>query len=421
MGEGKKVPRLRGLDIFPAEVSGQKVICLRDPLGLSGKTFFIPYPTFFILSFFDGRHSPADIQAEFMRRFGELLYREKIEELAVQLDENFLLDNERFRQAERKMKDAFKGSPVRPMTLAGESYEGDGQKLKETVRSYFTGGEGPGWPERLNGSRAVAGAIAPHIDYGRGGPCYAWAHRAILESSAPELFVILGTAHSPMNQPFSLTRKDFETPWGIVSTDGSFLSEIEAGYSADFYEDEWTHKTEHSIELQVTFLGAVRDGTPPFQIVPILCGSFHEAIAKGCSPRELPGVAPFIESLKKAISRTKKRVCVLASADLAHVGVRFGDAEPPNRFTLESLAEDDRRMLEHAERADPEGFFGFLSREKDRRRVCGLAPIYVLLHLLEGKDGKLLRYSQSVDPAGQSVVTFAGMAFLGESDRRFTP
>ena len=421
MGEEKDCPKLRALDIFPAEVSGQKVICLRDPLGLSGKTFFIPYPTFFILSFFDGRHSPGDIQADFMRRFGELLYREKIEELAGQLDEHFLLDSERFRQAERNMKEAFKSSPVRPMTLAGESYEGDGQKLKDTIRSYFTGGEGPGWPEGHNRPRAIAGAIAPHIDYGRGGPCYAWAHRAILESSPPELFVILGTAHSPMKQLFSLTRKNFETPWGIVNTDGSFLSEIEAGGPADFYEDEWIHKTEHSIELQVTFLRAVRDGRHPFQIVPILCGSFHEAIAKGCSPRELPGAGPFLESLKKGISRTKKRVCVLASADLAHVGVRFGDAEPPNRFTLESLAEDDRRMLEHAERADAEGFFGFLSREKDRRRVCGLAPIYVLLHLLEGKDGKLLKYSQSVDPAGQSVVTFAGMAFFGESDRRFKP
>ncbi len=410
MGEEKLYPRMRGVDIFPAEVSGEKVVCLRDPLNFSGKILFIPYPTYFIITLLDGQHSVVDVQTEFMRRFGELLYREKIEGLIAQLDEHFLLDSERFREAERKMIDSFKNSPVRPMTLAGESYEGDGQKLKDTIRSYFTDPEGPGLPGARNDSGKLAGAIAPHIDYRRGGPCYAWAHRAILESSSPDLFIILGTAHSPLKQPFALTRKHFQTPWGQVETDQAFLSGMDAG--RDFYEDEWVHKMEHSIELQVIFLRALRDEKNFFQIVPILCGSFHEAILNDSSPMELPGVGPFIQSLKTAISRTKKRVCVLASADLAHVGLRFGDSDPPNRFTLQNLAEEDRRMLGYAERIDAEGFFGVLSREKDRRRICGLVPIYVLLRLLEGTEGRLLKYSQSLDQASQSVVTFASLAYF---------
>jgi AmmeMemoRadiSam system protein B len=410
MGEEKLYPRMRGVDIFPAEVSGEKVICLRDPLNLTGKILFIPYPTYFIITLLDGQHSVVDVQTEFMRRFGELLYREKIEGLIAQLDEHFLLDSERFREAERKMIDSFKNSPVRPMTLAGESYEGDGQKLKDTIRSYFTDPEGPGLPGARNDSGKLAGAIAPHIDYRRGGPCYAWAHRAILESSSSDLFIILGTAHSPLKQPFAVTGKHFQTPWGQVETDQAFLSEMDAG--RDFYEDEWVHKTEHSIELQLIFLRALWDGKDPFQIVPILCGSFHEAILNDSSPTELPGVGPFIQSLKTAISRTKKRVCVLASADLAHVGLRFGDPDPPNRFTLQNLAEEDRRMLGYAERIDAEGFFRVLSREKDRRRICGLVPIYVLLRLLEGTEGRLLKYSQSLDQASQSVVTFASMAYF---------
>lgn len=69
-------------------------------------------------------------------------------------------------------------------------------------------------------------------------------------------------------------------------------------------------------------------------------------------------------------------------------------------------------MLGYAERMDAEGFFGVLSREKDRRRICGLVPIYVLLRLLEGTEGRLLKYSQSLDPASQSVVTFASMAYF---------
>jgi MEMO1 family protein len=411
MGEEKIYPRMRSLDVFPAEVSGQKVVCLRDPLNLTGKILFIPFSTFFIISLFDGFHSIVDIQAEFMRRFGELLYREKIQELIDQLDENLLLEGERFRSAEEKIIEDFRKSAYRPLTLAGESYEEDGEKLRKSIELFFRDPEGPGFPAPNGKPQNLAGVIAPHIDYRRGGTCYAFAHRAILESSAADLFIILGTAHSAMKQPFALTRKHFQTPWGPVETDAEFLSAMEAGCGGDFYQDEFVHRMEHSVELQLVFLRALWPGNPSFRIVPILCGSFQEAILKGTSPMNLPGVAPFIATLKKVAAQTGKKVCLLASADLAHVGLRFGDSEPPNRLSLQSLAEEDRRLLEYAERNDAEGFFHLLAQEKDRRRVCGLSPIYVLLRFLDGVSGKLLKYSQSVDANTQSVVTFASLAF----------
>jgi hypothetical protein len=126
---------------------------------------------------------------------------------------------------------------------------------------------------------------------------------------------------------------------------------------------------------------------------------------------ELPGVASLIQALKKAMVETKRKVCVLASADLAHVGPRFGDPIPPDRISLLNLAEEDQRLLDYAERIDGEGFFRILAREKDRRKVCGLSPIYILLHLLDGARGKLLKYSQSLDSTTQSVVTFSSVAY----------
>jgi len=411
MGEEKKYPRMRSLDIFPAEVSGQKVVCLRDPLNLAGKILFIPFPTFFIISLFDGLHSVVDIQAEFMRRFGELLYREKIQELIDQLDEYLLLESERFRSAEEKIIEEFRKSSHRPLTLAGESYEEDGERLRKSIERFFRDPEGPGLPAPNGKSKKLAGVIAPHIDYRRGGTCYAYAHRAILESAPADLFIILGTAHSAMKQPFAFTRKHFQTPWGPVETDGEFLSAVEAGCGGDFYQDEFVHRMEHSIELQLVFLRALWPGKAPLRIVPILCGSFQEAILKGISPMDLPGVAAFITALKKVTAQSEKEVCLLASADLAHVGLRFGDPDPPNRLSLQTLAEEDRRLLEYAERNDAEGFFNLLAGEKDRRRVCGLSSIYVLLRLLEGVPGRLLKYSQSVDANTQSVVTFASLAF----------
>jgi hypothetical protein len=43
--------------------------------------------------------------------------------------------------------------------------------------------------------------------------------------------------------------------------------------------------------------------------------------------------------------------------------------------------------------------------------VCGLAPIYYLLSLIGPTEGRLLKYTQWVDPQGQGSVTFAGVIF----------
>jgi MEMO1 family protein len=387
------------------------VVCLRDPLNLSGKMLFVPLPAFFLISLLDGRHSIQDIQAEFMHRFGELLYRERIQDLVDQLDEHFLLESARFREMDRRIREEFEKSPVRPMALAGESYEADPRRLEEEIRGFFRKPGGPGEP-RKNGPRAgLTGVVAPHIDFRRGGTCYAFAHKAVLEAAEADRFLILGTAHGPTKMPFALTRKDFETPWGTVETDRDFLAEFERECPLNFYEDEFAHKTEHSIELQLVFLRALRPPGKPFRVVPVLCGSFHEAVARDSSPLDLPGVREFLEAARKVKARQGRGLAVIASADLAHVGTRFGDPEPPTPAALRDLREADTRMLEPVLRLDREGFFSFLRREKDRRKICGSSAIYTLLGLIDSGEGALLKYGQSLEPNAQSAVTFASVAF----------
>jgi len=409
--ERKVYPKLREIDIFPAEVSGHKVICLRDPLNLSGRILFVPPPTFYLISLFDGKHSRIDLQAEFMRHFGELLFQEKVQEVIDQLDAHFLLENERFQTMARQIYEDFRKSTVRNLNLSGEAYESEPERIRETLLEYFREPEGPGYPRAFRSAEDLVGAIAPHIDYRRGGSCYAWAHKALRESCNADLFLILGTAHASTKMPFTLTRKHFETPWGIVETDQEFLSEVEKAGGLGFYDDEFVHKGEHSIELQLVFLRALWEKKNPPKIVPILCGSFHEAIRTDRSPLELPGVGKFLDAIRAAMTANKKKICILASADLAHVGLRFGDPDPPNSLTLSLLGEEDQRMLKFVEGLDAEGFFGFLKREKDRRRICGFSPIYTLLHLIRAREGRLLKYGQSMEPNSQSVVTFASLAY----------
>jgi len=406
-------PKLRNIDAFPAEVEGQQVVCLRDPLNLAGKILFVPFPAFFIVRLLDGQHSILDIQTEFMRQFGRLLYREDVDRLIGKLDENLLLESDRFRVYEREMIKTYRGSPSRAMALSGESYDTKPEKLEKAINAFYQAPDGPGVPGLLHEPAWLLGVVAPHIDYRRGGYCYAHAHRAILETCAAEVFVLLGTAHMAMTNPYALTAKDFETPFGLVRSDQEFLEEMRRHSKTDFYADELIHKGEHSIELQVVFQRASWKNRPPFQIVPVLCGSFHEALLKDKSPMEIPGVEEFIDALKKAAHRSARPVCFLASADLAHMGLRFGDPEPPNPSSLRSLEAEDRKLLEYIERVDADGFYEELRREKDRRKICGLSSIYTLLKVTEAKEGTLLKYGQSFDAPTQSVVTFASLALYG--------
>jgi AmmeMemoRadiSam system protein B len=126
---------------------------------------------------------------------------------------------------------------------------------------------------------------------------------------------------------------------------------------------------------------------------------------------ELKPVRQFIEALKESISSLGKEVCYLASADLSHMGLQFGDQEGMSEYDLRILAEEDQEMLGYVERKDGEGFFSSIMKERDRRRVCGLPAIYTMLKVLEAREGKLIKYGQAFTPETQSVVSFASMAF----------
>jgi len=402
-------PKLRGVNAFPTQMQGQQVFCIQDPRGFSQKTVFLPASIFFIVSLFDGNHSILDIQAEYMRRYGELIYREKIEEIIDQLDAQLLLDSQRFKDALEEEKEDFGASPIREAAFAGMSYPSDPMALRGQIESHFSPPDGPGKPRMENSSGRLKGVIAPHIDFQRGGSCYAFAHKEVREASNADLFVILGTAHLEMKNYFSLTLKDFSTPLGTAKTNKAFVQALSDDCHWDLFEDELIHKREHSIEFQVIFLQFLYPGKP-FEIVPILCGSFHEAIERSISPWEIPQIREFIEALRKAVRSSDREVCSIASADLAHIGVQFGDGTPASPM-LGETRQRDLEMLAHGEKMDPEGFYDLIRREGDRRRICGLPSIYVLMNITDAREGRLLKYDQSHNPEAQSAVTFASLAF----------
>jgi AmmeMemoRadiSam system protein B len=404
-------PKLREVNVFPVQDSGQSLLCLQDPQNVSEKALFLSPPLYFIVSLFDGRHSILDIQAEYMRRFGEFLYTEKLQEIVSQLEEALYLEGERFQDALRQKEENFRKASFREALFAGKSYEGDPDGLRAQLKGYFEGTNGPGSLGERKDENGLKGVIAPHIDFQRGGFCYAFAHREIAEKNSSLCFIILGIAHGPMENSFCLTRKDFMTPLGTLSVDRELVDAIQSCYPEDLFKDEAVQRSEQSIEFQSVFLRYLYPEPFPLKIVPVLSGSFHEAIEKRISPMDVKPIRRFVEALQEAISSLGREVCYIASADLAHMGLQFGDREGMNEYGLRILSQQDQEMLECVEKMDGERLFSLIAAERDRRRICGFPAIYSMLKLLEAREGKLLKYGQAFTPETQSVVSFASLAF----------
>lgn len=400
------------LDAFPIEQDGEPLVALRDPAGLTDQIVVFPLPLLDLVSLFDGEHSVTQIQGILRSRHGQSPTTEQIGRLIESLDEAGFLASERFEERRRAIEEAFRLSPVRPAVHAGGAYAGEAEVLAAQIEEFFTHPEGPGSPgDRAVGiaSPALRGLIAPHIDFHRGGPVYAWAYRELLERSDADLFVILGTCHAGMEDPFAITLKPYDTPLGAVPVDRDFFGELSRRYGADLLASEAAHRNEHSIEFQAVMLRHVLGARRPFSIVPVLASYLHEAVWTRGDPERDPRVPRFIDALLEAMAASRRQVCLIAGVDLAHVGPRFGDPEANTRESLEAVAAADLSMLEAVTAGDPTGFFASVAHDGDRRRICGLSPIYTLLRALPGAGGRLLRYSQWPDPHG--AVSFCAATF----------
>jgi AmmeMemoRadiSam system protein B len=407
-------PRLRAVEAFPATLEGREVVCLRDPSGLTEAVLTVPRPVVEILALLDGTRSVRDIQAELMRRHGELVPSGELQALVDALDRHLFLEGPRCEAERARLAEAFRQSPERPAVHAGQAYAGEPAALAEQLDGFFVHAEGPGaiGPARPPGLR---GLVAPHIDFHRGGPAYAWAYRAAAEACDADCFVVFGTAHAGLDgHPFAATAKPYATPFGSLPVDTEVLDALRRRAPGDLFAAELAHRAEHSIEFQAVCLRYLAERTwrREVRVVPILASFVHECLARRRDPGSEPAVAAVLDALRDVMATVPRRYCLVAGADLAHVGPRFGDPEPVSRARLARVEVEDRALLSRVTAVDPAGFFGAVVADGDSRRTCGLSPIYAVLATLPGGRGRLLRYGQWPDPQG--TVTFASVAFEGE-------
>jgi hypothetical protein len=212
-----------------------------------------------------------------------------------------------------------------------------------------------------------------------------------------------------------LTRKHFDTPLGLVKTDVGYVDRLAAHAGPHLFDDEMAHRTEHSVEFQAVFLQYLLGGRRDFTIVPVLVGSFHDLMGDADAPIETDEVRRFVDALRAAEAESGKKVAYIGGIDLCHVGPEFGDRDPVDGATLREVERFDGAMLGHAAANDPESWFRTAARVNNRWRVCGLAATYTMLHAIGPARGRLLKYSQAVDPRRTCCVSFASLTFEADS------
>mgnify|MGYP001045005451 CR=1 FL=1 len=264
-------------------------------------------------------------------------------------------------------------------------------------------------PEK-NLSDELKAIVAPHIELRGNGMVYAYAYKKVFEESQAELFIILGTAHFGAEDILVFSEKHFQTPLGLVETDREFIQAVRKRLKKKGKIKDFSHRREHSIELQALFLAHLFKEKRNFKIVPILVGAFNELLEKEISPQDDPLIMDYVNAIKQEIKESGKKVALIASADLAHLGPRYGDRETYAPIREEEIKEDDLRMLNWLEKADPEGFIQEIAKIKDKRKICGLAPIYLTFKIIEPIRAEILKWSVWYDQSTKSAVSFCAMA-----------
>lgn len=395
-------PRLRPYLAAARDHQDQRFVYVWDRLGFAEGPRRMSTDEFAWVQLFDGQRTVVEVHAEAVRaKHGLMLSLDALHEMVATLQGALILDGPGFR--------AKLAEPVRRPSCIG-CYEGEPSALRKQLRQLFTHPRGSGLPKETTPDGSLRAALVPHIDYGRGGLSYTWGFREVYERTNASLFVVIGTSHYSPHR-FSLTRKHFLTPLGLAETDQTYVDRLVEHYGDGLFDDELAHLPEHSIELEVVFLQYLYENRRPIRIVPLLVGSFHDCVTRGRDPREASDIRRMIESLRHVESQTKEPICYIISGDLAHIGPKFGDAEPVAEPVLEHSRKQDEALMQKVEKADIDGYFRVIAAESDERRICGLPPTYTLLDAVKPTRGKLLNYDQYVHPRGHESVSFASVAF----------
>jgi AmmeMemoRadiSam system protein B len=409
--EKEMQPKLRDIEARWVQHAGQPALMLRDPLRLSDQAIFLRPQLGLLLELCDGTRDESELRAALAVRAGLHLTPTVLEQILAQLDDALLLDSERFAQVYAAALQEFRAASYRPPGLAGINYPADPDELGEALQRTVDAAPDTG---QQADDGPIRGLVSPHIDYQRGGLVYAQVWGRVAEAvREAEIAIIFGTDHISGEEGLTLTHQHYATPWGVLPTAHPVVEAMaQAMGDKVAFQDELHHRVEHSIELAAVWLHyLMRDkGDKPCELVPILCGPFQRFVTEDDQPGQDATMSAAIQALRAATASS--RTIVIAAADLAHVGPAFGDSYPIDFVGRARLTAADQQLMVTICTGDAEAVFQGVKEEQDRRRICGLPPIYLTLRYLDGAKGQVSGYMQCpADQRSTSLVSICGIVF----------
>jgi AmmeMemoRadiSam system protein B len=223
------------------------------------------------------------------------------------------------------------------------------------------------------------------------GPVGAFAYGAVAKQQY-DVAVLVGPSHFAAFDGVALYPDGgFATPFGTIPIDVATARAIAQASDNLVTSRTSAHAREHSLEMQLPFLGRLMSGVP---IVPLLIGWQERAT---------------IERLARTLSDAlaDRRALLIASTDLSH----YYDAETAQRLDSEVCgaiaAFSPERLLAR--------FESYPESERGRSVGCGMgAAIAVLIaaRTLGSSEARVLRYAHSGEISGDNacVVGYAAAA-----------
>lgn len=399
-------PRLRHVEARPSSrIPG--AVELSDPSGIAESVLTVSGRTLGILAQMNGRMRRVDIQAEFLRRNERMLFSDELDQLIRRLDDALFLTGPSFDEHMDRLVTAYRQAKYRPLRDR-DSYGAPASDLAKYFDEILHTGTSRQDPTALGN---LQGLVAPHLDYARGKTCYAPAYRDLAVRTKAQRFVILGTNHFGRASSVVGTRQDFETPWGIVQHDRAFMDQLADRCGVDLHEFEYDHAREHSVELQVLWLRhqlSDREITIAPYLCPDICGP------TGTAPHDGRGIdlAQFAEALRDLLDEDDTPTCIVAGADLSHVGKYFQDDRELSEKNLVEVETLDRAALKHLESDNPDAFRESVASRSNSTNICSVGCLFAMGRILHGRaKPRLLHYHQALTRELENCVSCAAMEY----------
>ena len=272
------------------------------------------------------------------------------------------------------------GLGIREAAVAGTWYPGTAASLAAAVAAHLAAAECDAG--RLDGD--LAALIAPHAGLKYSGPVAAHAYR-LLRDRVFDVAILVGPSHFAGFDGVALYPSGgFDTPFGVMSIDAESARTIAAA-SPVVHDHPGVHVREHSLEMQLPFLGHLASTV---SIVPLLMGYQTAETA-----------ASLGDAL--AIAVRGRSALLIASTDLSHYHSAKA-AFALDRVVVDCVARFDADDLQAALSATPE-------------HACGGGPMVAVMRAARAagaRDARILNYADSGDVSGDksSVVGYLAAA-----------